>query len=132
MNKENPIVCANGHHEDIILHFLAGVQNIIDEASIKDEDYDNFLNVLTKIIDVHNENGLIAFKDSVFRNDWYFSLPEMVYWACLGYLSSLTMEEGSLPQVLKKLHKRLRRTYSEIEIMILIYPHLEMDETYLN
>jgi hypothetical protein len=75
MEKENPIVCANGHHEDIILNFLAGIQNIIDEASVKQED---------------------------------------------------------LPKVLKKLHKRLRRTHGEIEIMILIYPHLEMDETYLN
>ena len=132
MEKHNPIICANGHHEDIILHFLAGVQNIVDEASVKDEDYENFLDVLAQIIEVHNENGLIAFKDSVFRNDWFFSLPEMVYWACLGYLSSLRLESDNLPNVLKKLHKRLKRTYGEIEIMILIYPHLEMDEKYLN
>ena len=132
MEKENPIICANGHHEDIILHFLAGVQNIVDEASVKDEDYENFLDVLTQIIEVHNENGLIAFKDSVFRDTWFFSLPEMVYWASLGYLSSLNIEADNLPKVLKKLHKRLRKTYGEIEIMILIYPHLEMDETYLN
>ena len=45
---------------------------------------------------------------------------------------SWLLESDNLPNVLKKLHKRLKRTYGEIEIMILIYPHLEMDEKYLN
>lgn len=132
MDKDYPILCANGHHEDIILHFLAGVQRIIDDATVEDEHYDNFLDVLSKIIEVHNESGLTAFKDSVFRKDWYFSLPEMVYWACLGYISSLSVEPSGLTTILKKLNERLRRTHNEIEVMILIDPYLGSDETILN
>jgi hypothetical protein len=131
MIENNILLCLNKAHENIILSFLQDIQSIIDDITIKDEDYEGFINILAEIITTHNENGLKAYSDELFRDDWVYSLPNMVYWAALGYLSALSMEKTSLVKTISKLSNRLSITTQSIENMALIYP-LYYDKTILN
>lgn len=132
MYNENYIVCLNYTHESIILEYLADIQDIIDEITLKDENYDSFLNVLANIIINHNENGELAYKDTIFRNNWLYTLPSMVYWAALGYVSGFTNERGDISIIATKLHNNLVLVNDKIGRMIISYHSINETNTDLN
>lgn len=132
MYNENYIVCLNYTHESIILEYLADIQDIIDEITLKDENYDSFLNVLANIIINHNENGELAYKDTIFRNNWLYTLPSMVYWAALGYVSGFTNERGDIRIIATKLHNNLVLVNDKIGRMIISYHSINETNTDLN
>ena len=77
MYNENEIFCLNRWHEDIVLDYLSDVQDIIDMSTADDDDYEAFLDVLTQIIMVHNENGEDSYLDTIFRSEWLYALPNI-------------------------------------------------------
>jgi len=132
MLKQDYIICLNSAHESIILDFLADIQYIIDDATEDDYDYDSFLNILTKIIIQHNENGEMAYQDTIFRNNWLYNLPSMIYWASLGYVSILKNKKEDVMFITTKLSVRLDEVNLSIGKMILYNSNLDNDETLLN
>lgn len=119
MFNQDYIICINTAHESIMLEFLNDIQIIIDDATEKDEDYDSFLNILANIIMNHNESGDMAYRDTIFRNNWLYNLPSMVYWASIGYVSALSNKNVSTPMVASRLAVRLARVNDSISRMIL-------------
>lgn len=115
-----------------MMDFLADVQSIIDDATEKDDDYDSFLNILANIILNHNERGEMAYKDTVFRNNWLYNLPSMVYWASLGYISVLRGKTEDITTIATKLAIRLENVNDSIGRMILLNPSFDDDKTLLN
>ena len=115
-----------------MLDFLGDIQRIIDNATEKDEDYDSFLSVLTNIIMQHNDNGELAYKDTIFRNNWLYSLPSMVYWASIGYISALEGRREDIPSIASKLAGRLSKVNESISLMVLYSSDLGDNNTMLN
>ena len=104
----------------------------MDKISLEDEEYEDFLSILTSMIEIHNEQGTHAYKDAFYRQRWFFSLPNMVYWACLGYLCGIETSHLRVENVIKKMSKILIKTIKRLEKMALISPGLDNDETLLN
>ena len=132
MLNQDYIICLNSSHESIILDFLKDVQGIIDDATEDDSDYDSFLNVLTNIIMQHNENGEMAYKDTIFRNNWLYNLPSMIYWASLGYVSILKNKNEDIVFITTKLAIKLDEVNLSIGRMILYDDGIDNDKTLLN
>tara|TARA_R110000796_G_scaffold209835_1_gene326109 strand:+ start:77 stop:475 length:399 start_codon:yes stop_codon:yes gene_type:complete len=132
MINQNFIICLNSSHEAIIIDYLNSVQHIIDEATDSDEDYDCFLDVLANIIMKHNVDGEMAYSDTIFRNNWLYSLPSMIYWASLGYISILKNNNEGLEVTAKRLAKKLDEVNDDIGRVILFYPEFDDDKTLLN
>tara|TARA_B100001094_G_C18055641_1_gene732336 strand:- start:731 stop:1096 length:366 start_codon:yes stop_codon:yes gene_type:complete len=120
------------YHEEIVLDYLGDMQAIIDLITEKDDNYESFLDVLTQIIVVHNKNGEKAYLDTIFRSEWIYSLPSMVYWAALGYIAVLPREDGEIDEIVLKLSRKLMRVNRRLGQMILMKPYTEDDNTYLN
>ena len=132
MYSENEIFCLNRYHEEIILDYLSDIQMIIDMSTAEDDDYEAFLDVLTQIIMVHNNNGEDEYLDTIFRSEWLYSLPNMVYWAALGYLAVIPKDDDQINAIVTKLSKRLTKVNNRISNMILIHPFVDGDNTILN
>jgi len=132
MYNENEIFCLNRWHEGIVLEYLSDIQSIIDMSTAEDDDYEAFLDVLTQIIIVHNQNGEDSYLDTIFRSEWLYSLPNMVYWAALGYLAVLPKNEEEIDIIVTKLAKRLTKVNERIGKMVLINPFVDGDKTILN
>ena len=132
MEYENDIFCMNLTHQAIIMSYLGDMQDLMDKITIEDDNYEEFLVLLSDLIDLHNEQGLMAYKDALYRQDWFFSLPNMVYWACLGYLCGIETEHLKVENVIKKMSKILIRTIKKLERMALISPGFDNDKTILN
>jgi len=132
MYSKNEIFCLNKFHEEIVLDYLADIQEIIDVSTADDDDYEAFLDVLTQIIMVHNNNGEDEYLDTIFRSEWLYSLPNMVYWAALGYLAVIPKDEEEIDVIVTKLSKRLRKVNNRIGNMLLIHPFVDGDKTIMN
>ncbi|QDP66774.1 MAG: hypothetical protein GOVbin5978_50 [Prokaryotic dsDNA virus sp.] len=132
MFHQNYIVCLNNAHEAIMLDFLSDVQGIIDDATTNDKDYESFLNVLANIISKHNENGEMAYKDTIFRNNWLYNLPSMIYWASIGYVSVLKNKKEDITFTATKLALKLADVNDKIGMMILFNSEFDNDKTLLN
>jgi len=132
MFNQDYIVCLNTTHEIIMMDFLSDVQSIIDNATENDQDYDSFLNVLANIILHHNESGEMAYKDTIFRNNWLYNLPSMIYWASIGYVSVLPGKNDEITVTATKLAIRLAEVNESIGRMILCNPNFDDDKTLLN
>tara|TARA_R110000796_G_scaffold60332_3_gene139523 strand:- start:2504 stop:2902 length:399 start_codon:yes stop_codon:yes gene_type:complete len=132
MLNENYIICLNTSHEAIIMDYLSDVQKIIDNSTESDEDYDSFLNVLANIIMQHNEKGEMAYKDTIFRNNWLYNLPSMVYWASLGYVSILKDKTEDVSTIATRLAIELAKVNDSIGRLILFDPNFDDDKTLLN
>tara|TARA_R100000781_G_C4015413_1_gene105167 strand:+ start:176 stop:523 length:348 start_codon:yes stop_codon:yes gene_type:complete len=115
-----------------MLDFLSDVQVIIDDATDNDKDYESFLNVLANIIVQHNENGEMAYKDTIFRNNWLYNLPSMIYWASIGYVSILKNKKEDTTFTATKLALRLAEVNDSIGRLILFDPKFDSDKTLLN
>ena len=115
-----------------MMEFLSDIQSIIDNATKRDEDYDSFLNVLANIILHHNESGEMAYKDTIFRNNWLYNLPSMIYWASIGYVSVLPGKNDDITVTATKLAIRLAEVNESIGRMILCNPNFDDDKTLLN
>jgi len=132
MYSEYEIFCLNRWHEEIVLDYLSDVQAIIDTSTADDDTYEAFLDVLTQIIIVHNKNGEDSYLDTIFRSDWLYSLPNMVYWAALGYLAVLPKDEEEIDVIVTRLAKRLTKVNNRIGKMVLINPFVDGDKTIMN
>ena len=132
MYSEYEIFCLNRWHEEIVLDYLSDVQAIIDTSTADDDTYEAFLDVLTQIIVVHNKNGEDSYLDTIFRSDWLYSLPNMVYWAALGYLAVLPKDEEEIDVIVTRLAKRLTKVNNRIGKMVLINPFVDGDKTIMN
>lgn len=132
MNVEQDIFCMNLRHQGIIVEYLQEIQSLMDRITVEDEDYEEFLVVLAEIIEVHNETGSYAYKDSLMRDKWFYTLPNMVYWAALGYLCAIEREHLNIDKVIVKLSKILIKTMKKLEKMALINPGCDNDKTLLN
>jgi hypothetical protein len=119
-------------HEGIILEYLSDMQDLLDKISLNDDGYDEFLELLAVIIEIHNDNGAYAYNDPLYRDKWYFSLPNMVYWASLGYLAAIETEHVNIDKVILKMAKTLTKTIKKLERMVLINPSFKNDKTLLN
>jgi len=132
MFNQNYIICLNSAHEIIMLDYLSDVQAIIDDATDNDKDYESFLNILANIIMQHNENGEMAYKDTIFRNNWLYNLPSMIYWASIGYVSILKNKKEDTTFTATKLALRLAEVNDNIGRLILFDPKFDEDKTLLN
>lgn len=129
MINQKYILCLNSAHESIVLDFFHDIQEIIDNATEKDDDYHSFLSVLTTIILRHNERGEVAYKDTIFRNNWLYDLPSMVYWASLGYVSVLKNKNEDIILITARLSARLDEVNLNIDRMILSEGDSDENET---
>lgn len=132
MFKQNYIICLNSAHEAIMLDFLNDIQAIIDDATTDDKDYDCFLNILANIIMQHNENGEMAYKDTIFRNNWLYNFPSMIYWASIGYVCVLKNKKEDTTFTATKLALKLAEVNDSIGRFILYESQFDEDKTLLN
>ena len=132
MNLESDIFCMNLSHQSIVLDYLSEIQSLMDRITLEDDQYEEFLGILAAMIDVHNEQGTYAYKDAIFRQKWFYSLPNMVYWASLGYLCGIETTHINIENVIKKMSKILIKTVKKLDKMVLINPGFDNDETILN
>jgi len=132
MDIDNDIYCMNNKHKEIILDYLNQMQGLMDRVTLDDDAYEDFLTVLAEMIDMHNENGAYAYQDALYRQTWFYSLPNMVYWACLGYMCGIDTEHLKMDKVILKMSKILIKTTARLERMALINPGLDNDKTLLN
>jgi hypothetical protein len=132
MNTESNVVCLNLRHETIVTDYLRAIQSLMDRVTNNDDDYDHFLSVLAQIIEIHNQQGISVYKDPLLREEWFYSLPNMVYWACLGYLCGLELKVGDIEKITLKMSKILIKTMTKLETMTLISPNPYGDNTLLN
>lgn len=131
MINQNFIICLNSSHEAIVVDYLNSIQGIIDDVTESDEDFDSFLDVLANIIMKHNSGGEMAYNDITFRSNWLYSLPSMIYWAALGYVSILKNNNQGVELTAKRLARKLDDVNEDIGIMILLCPDFD-DKTLLN
>ena len=132
MDNQDDIYCMNITHQEIILDYLSDIQALMDKITLEDDNYDVFLDTITSIIEVHNEQGSYVYKDPLLRNEWFFSLPNMVYWACLGYLAGIDTSHLNMDKVIGRVAKMLLNTITKLENMALVNPSYENDKTLLN
>jgi len=132
MNVEQDVICINLRHEKIIIKYLQEIQALMDKITIEDESYEEFLCVLADIIVIHNENGVYAYNDPFVRSEWFYTLPNMVYWASLGYLCAIEKKHLDIDKVIVRLSKILVKTIKELDKMVLINPSHDNDKTLLN
>jgi hypothetical protein len=132
MNQETDIFCMNLSHRGIVLQYLGEIQRLMDKITIKDDNYDEFLDVLADIIEMHNEQGAYAYSDPFVRDKWFYSLPNMVYWASMGYLAAIDKKHLNMDAVVVKLSRILIKTIEKLEKMVLINPGFDNDKTLLN
>lgn len=132
MELDNDIYCMNMSHQSIILDYLSQIQALMDKITLEDEDYEEFLSILATMIEMHNEQGSYAYKDVFYRQKWFYSLPNMVYWACMGYMCGIETKHLKMEVVILKLSKILVKTIKRLDKMALINPGFDNDETILN
>jgi len=132
MRGEQDIFCINMGHQGIVLEYLSEMQDLLDKISLNDEDYDEFLEIMTVIIEVHNDNGSYVYADPLLRESWYFSLPNMVYWASMGYIAGIETKHVNMDKVVLKMSKILMKTIKKLEKLVLVNPSFSNDKTLLN
>ena len=132
MESGSDIFCMNMSHQAIILEYLGQMQDLMDKVTLSDNDYEEFLTVLADMIEMHNEQGAYAYQDVFYRQKWFYSLPNMVYWACMGYMCGIETGHLKMEGVILRMSKILVKTMAKLEKMALISPGFDNDETILN
>ena len=93
MNDKLEIYCLNNRHSSIICNFLEDLEDIVSEATYYDEDYEGFKDVIDRLIVFHNGVGFHAMDGDIDNMSWYLSMPNIVYWAVVGYFAGLTRKK---------------------------------------
>tara|TARA_R110002074_G_scaffold1973_3_gene11876 strand:+ start:3349 stop:3750 length:402 start_codon:yes stop_codon:yes gene_type:complete len=128
MGKFIDIYCLNKRHTSIILDFLSDIEDIIEEL---EEDYENssFYIVIEKIVEYHNAMGALVMKSNIPKQEWYLSLPNNIYWASIGYLSSLDEEnEEKTVECCRKILSLVDVTLDKLEMSLIIQKGDEYEE----
>ena len=86
----------NKNHEDILKKYISFVQQTVYEAT---EDFDakkflDFNEVLENIIDYTNAFNKIV-ETSNRRTEWAYMTPNLILYACIGFLSALRNGENN-------------------------------------
>ena len=72
---------------------MSDIQDLVQEVTLFNEDYNEFLNLSSSVIDFHNGLSEYIIIGGVNSIDWYVSLPNNLYWTTKGYLSSINANQ---------------------------------------
>jgi hypothetical protein len=129
MNENAEIFCLNKRHSHIVCEFLQDLQDIINEVTFYDEDYEGFKEVIEKIILFHNGLGVYAVTGEIHKINWYLSMPNTVYWATIGYFASMTPEKKEdLDEYREKVLSLISVVIKRLETSLVIQPGTENEE----
>tara|TARA_R100001244_G_C5163443_1_gene131198 strand:+ start:1037 stop:1441 length:405 start_codon:yes stop_codon:yes gene_type:complete len=129
MSDEVEIYCLNKRHSNIVSEFLRDLQDIIDEATYYDEEYEGFKDVIARVILFHNGLGIYTLDGEIDKISWYLSMPNTVYWATVGYFAALTpKKEENLDEYRKKVLSLIENVVERLELSLLIQPGTENEE----
>ena len=129
MNENAEIFCLNKRHSYIVCEFLRDLEDIINEATLYDEDYDGFKEVIEKIILFHNGLGAYAVTGEIHNLNWYLSMPNTAYWATIGYFASLTpKKKEDLCEYKEKVLSLISVVIKRLETSLVIQPGTENEE----
>lgn len=93
MSLKKDVYYLNTRHSKIINEFMSDIQDIIKEVTLFNEDYYKFQDLSSNVIDFHNGLSEYIILGGVNSIEWYVSLPNNLYWATKGYLSSINANE---------------------------------------
>ena len=103
MKEIADIYCLNKRHTEIVFSFLCDLQSVIDKSVSHDKRCEKFDRVIEQIIVVHNGIGILSLDGEITKDEWYLSLPNNLYWATLGFFSSLDdYDESPLLEIYKE------------------------------
>jgi len=129
MNENAEIFCLNRRHSDIVCDFLSDLEDIINEATFYDEDYDGFRDIIEKIILYHNGMGAYTMDDLIDKKTWYLSMPNNAYWATIGYFAALTPEnKDNLDEYREKVLSLISVVIKRLEMSLVIQPGTENED----
>ena len=93
MSLKKDVYYLNTRHSRIINEFMSDIQDLVQEVTLFNEDYNEFLNLSSSVIDFHNGLSEYIIIGGVNSIDWYVSLPNNLYWTTKGYLSSINANQ---------------------------------------
>jgi hypothetical protein len=129
MSYEVEIFCLNKRHSNIVTEFLRNLEDIINEATYYDEEYEGFKGVIERVILYHNGLGINTMEGEVDKINWYLSMPNTVYWATVGYFAALTpKKEENLDKYRKKVLSLIENVIERLELSLLIQSGTESEE----
>jgi predicted transglutaminase-like cysteine proteinase len=117
MDGKVKILCLDKKHQGVLFNFLEEIQTYVDEITQNDDDFDIFLNVLEELIRKHNENVVFSFLDRKREEKWLKQLPNMVYWAVIGYMYLIKVDLCDLMDTIEKVNNLVNETLDKIEDM---------------
>ena len=128
MSLKKDIYYLNTRHSEIITEFLYDVQDIVKEVTFFKEDYIEFQSLSNGVIDFHNGLSEYVVLGGVDCLEWYVSLPNNLYWATKGYLSSIqSKEEVDLIIYEEKLLSLTINVIGKLNNSIVIQPYTDRD-----
>ena len=108
-------MCANDHHQKVIVHFFEQIQNYVDEITEDDEDFVVFINVLMELVEKSNEDVIFSFLGGDYREKWLKSLPMMVYYSVVGFMHMIDVSLFDLIDTTEKLNNLVNETLDSLE-----------------
>ena len=129
MRENLEIYCLNKRHSNIVCTFLEDLEDIVSEATDYDEEYEGFKDVIDRLIVFHNGLGFYAMDGDIDNMSWYLSMPNIVYWAVVGYFAALTPKKDvNMDEYRKKVLSLIEEVIKDLEMSLLIQPGTESDE----
>lgn len=129
MYENAEIFCLNRRHSEIVCDFLRDLEDIINEATYYDEDYEGFKEIIEKIILFHNGMGAYTMDELIDKKTWYLSMPNTAYWATIGYFAALTpQKEEDLDEYREKVLSLISVVIKRLEMSLVIQPGTEIEE----
>jgi|TARA_R110000787_G_scaffold118062_1_gene228789 hypothetical protein len=129
MGKDVEIYCLNKRHSKIVCGFLVELEDIINDATHYDEDFEGYKKVMDKFITFHNNLGIYAILGEVDYENWYLSLPNNVYWATIGYFASVQVTEGEdLDKFKEKVFSLISITLKKLDRSLIAQSWTESEE----
>tara|TARA_R110000787_G_scaffold109283_1_gene217876 strand:+ start:982 stop:1389 length:408 start_codon:yes stop_codon:yes gene_type:complete len=95
MKELTDVYCLNKLHTNLVFNFLSELQSVIDKSVAHDKRCEQFDLVVEQAIIVHNGIGVFSIEGDISNDEWYLSLPNNLYWATIGFFSSLDSDMES-------------------------------------
>tara|TARA_R110001592_G_scaffold86130_7_gene254234 strand:- start:1643 stop:2047 length:405 start_codon:yes stop_codon:yes gene_type:complete len=88
MVEKMGIYFLNNGHEEIITEFLDDMQGMISDYTLYEEDFDSYKSIILGTVEYHNSSYDSVQIKVLSETSWILSLPNNLYWATLGFLST--------------------------------------------
>ena len=124
----------NKGHKDVVSDFLEDIQKMISDYVLYEEDFYSYKSIILGVVEYHNSAYHSVKIGALSEVSWMLAMPNNVYWATLGFLSSVRPNENVKRMLFdEKMLSLIIDTITNLESLGFrtVYPADE-DKIYLN